>query len=109
VETIEDSAQFKLLTYKTFYALKSKFYLKNAEEKVRKHIQEMTEKIKAMTEGQVILMRFDNLPENYPLSFVYDLVDFVGGKWEDIEEADAVDDFSAELLVLKATALKLVK
>ncbi len=38
-----------------------------------------------MTENQVIKIKLDNLPEDYPLNFVYDLVDFVGGKWEDIE------------------------
>ena len=36
-------------------------------------------------------MRFDNLPENYPMSFVYDLIDFVGGNPADIEEAHAID------------------
>ena len=38
-----------------------------------------------MSEEQTIVIRLENLPENYPLSFVYDLVEFVGGKSEDIE------------------------
>jgi hypothetical protein len=49
------------------------------------------------------------LPENYPLSFVFDLIEYVGGKWEEVEEAHVVDEFAAELVVLKETALKLAK
>lgn len=39
IEAIKKSDSFNLLTYKTFYALKSKFYLKKAEEKVKQHIK----------------------------------------------------------------------
>jgi hypothetical protein len=62
-----------------------------------------------MTPEQAVLLRLENLPEHFPLSFVYDLVEFVGGKWEDIEEAHAKDESSAELLVLRDTALKMTK
>jgi hypothetical protein len=37
------------------------------------------------------------------------LVDFVGGSYSDIESAVIIDDFSAELKVLKNTALKIAK
>ena len=62
-----------------------------------------------MKQDEVVVMRFDNLPENYPMSFVYDLIDFVGGNPADIEEAHAIDQFAAELSVYKETALKMVK
>ena len=38
IEAIEKSENFNLLSYKTFYALKSKFYLKKAQDKVKEHI-----------------------------------------------------------------------
>lgn len=62
-----------------------------------------------MKDEQVISIKFDGLPEAYPLSFIYDLVDFVGGNYSDIESAVIIDDFSAELKVLKNTALKIAK
>ena len=37
-----------------------------------------------MKDEQVISIKFDGLPEAYPLSFIYDLVDFVGGSYSDI-------------------------
>lgn len=46
------------------------------------NIKELQEKFEIMSSEQAILIRLDNLPENYPLSFVYDLIEFVGGKWE---------------------------
>jgi hypothetical protein len=33
----------------------------------------------------------DSLPEYFPLSFVYDLVDYIGGNTQDIEEVYAND------------------
>ena len=73
-----------MLAFKTFYALKSKFYLKKAEEKVKKYINGIKERIEVVKDSEVVVIRLDNLPENCPLSFVFDLVTFVGGKWEDI-------------------------
>lgn len=80
-----------LLEIKTFYALKSKFYLKKSEEKVKATIKEFKDKVTAMTDNQTIEIKLDYLPEYFPLSFVYDLVDFVGGNIEDIEEIFAND------------------
>jgi hypothetical protein len=54
-------------------------------------------------------MRLLNLPEDYPMSFVYDLVDFVGGSAADIEEAHDVGGDCAKLHVYKNTALKMIK
>ena len=109
LDKITKDNHFYLLSYKTFFALKSKFYLKKAEEVVKKHIKELTDKIEKISDEQAVVLRFDNLPENYPLSFVYDLVEYVGGKLEDIEEAHIVDRACAEILVLKDTALKITK
>ena len=69
----------------------------------------MSDKVSALKENEVVVIRFDNLPENFPLSFVYDIVEFAGGKYDDIEEARVIDDFSAELEVAKDTAFKIVK
>ena len=69
----------------------------------------MQNKISALKDNEVIVIRFDNLPENFPLSFVYDIVEYSGGKWEDIEEAKVIDDFAAELTVMKDTAMKVAK
>lgn len=62
-----------------------------------------------MKDEQVVSIKFDGLPEAFPLSFIYDLVDYVGGSYSDIESAVIIDDFSAELKVLKSTALKIAK
>ena len=68
---------------------------------MRKHIGEIKEKVESMKEDEVIVMKLDNLPENYPLSFVYDLVHFVGGSASGIEEAHAIDEFKAVVHVCR--------
>lgn len=52
---------------------------------------------------------FDGLPEQFPISFVYDLVEYAGGKWEEVESVEIKDDFSASVVCLKHTALQVIK
>lgn len=54
-------------------------------------------------------MLIDNLPEHYPLSLVYDLVDYAGSSWEEIQSVVAVDDYSARIVCTQSAALKLIK
>lgn len=78
---IGKSEQFKILEIKTYYALKSKLYLKKGQEKILAHIAGLREKIEAIDENQTVAFTFDGLPEQFPISFVYDLVEYAGGKW----------------------------
>lgn len=65
---------------KTFYALKSKFYPKK-EDKMKETIKELTEKVSSINETQNVTLLFDNLPESFPCSFVYDLIEWAGGSF----------------------------
>lgn len=76
---------------------------------MRNIIKESKELVSSMKDDEVVSIKFDGLPEAYPLSFLYDLIDFVGGSYSDVESAVIIDDFSAELKVLKNTALKIAK
>ena len=71
--------------------MKSKFYLKKSEDKVRHLISEFRETVEKIGDNQVITIRLDGLPENYPLSFIYDLVEYTGGCYSDLEDV-TVDD-----------------
>ena len=51
----------------------------------------------------------DGLPDQFPCSFIYDLVEYAGGKLEHVESVIVEDDTSATITCLKPTALSLVK
>lgn len=50
------------------------------------------------------MIKINNLPEEFPLSFIIDLIELSGGSLEDVIDMDVVDDFSADLIVKKKTA-----
>ena len=50
------------------------------------------------------MVKLNNLPEEFPLSFVLDLLEISGGLLEDVEDIDIVDNFSADMIVKKRTA-----
>lgn len=109
IAKIGKSEQFKILKIKTYYALKSKLYLKKGQEKILAHIAGLREKIEAIDENHTVTLTFDELPEQFPISLVYDLVEYAGGKWEEVESVEIKDDFSATLVCLKHTALQVIK
>lgn len=49
----------------------------------------------------------NNLPEEFPLSYILDLIDVSGGFLEDVEDISIVDEYGAEIIVTKRTAEKL--
>jgi hypothetical protein len=51
------------------------------------------------------LIKINNLPEEFPISLIIDLVEITGGYVEDIEDINIVDNFSADLIAKKRTAL----
>jgi hypothetical protein len=109
LEKIRKSEQFKILEIKTYYALRSKLYLKKGQEKIKATIADLRSKIEPVNENQTVSLLIDGLPERFPCSYIYDLVDYAGGKLEDVESVIVEDDFSATITTLKATALLLIK
>ncbi len=84
------------------YALKSKFYLK---QKMKETIKELRDKLKDVPEDKdAVLVKINNLPEEFPISLIIDLVELSGGHIEDIEDINIVDNFSADMIVKKRTA-----
>lgn len=68
------SEEFAFLDHKSYFALKSKFYLKkNAiDNKI------VNEKLEGLEENAIVKITADNLPENFPVSFIFDLCRFSG-------------------------------
>jgi hypothetical protein len=74
LEQIRKSKEFKILEIKTFYALKSKFYLKKAEKTVKDTIAELKAKIDPLDANKSVSLLIDGLPKQFPCSLIYDLV-----------------------------------
>lgn len=74
LEQIRKSKEFKILEIKTFYALKSKFYLKKAEKTVKDTISELKAKIDVLDVSKSASLLIDGLPKQFPCSLIYDLV-----------------------------------
>ena len=60
--------------------------------------------MKDAAEDEAVLVKINNLPEEFPLSFILDLIEISGGFLEDVEDIDIVDNFSADMIVKKRTA-----
>lgn len=102
LEEIKKSNEFSLLKSKTLYALKSKFFLKP---KMKETIINLRNQLKDIPEDEAVLVKINNLPEEFPISLILDLIELSGGYIEDIEDIDIVDEFSADMFVKKRTAL----
>lgn len=102
LEEIKKSNEFSLLKSKTLYALKSKFFLKS---KMKETIQKLRDQLKDVKEDEAVLIKINNLPEEFPISLILDLIELCGGHIEDVEDIDIVDEFSADMFVKKRTAL----
>jgi hypothetical protein len=83
--------------------------LKKGEEKIKKTIAELKAKVQPIGENQTASFLIDSLPDKFPCSYIYDLVEYVGGSIEDIESVIIEDDFSATITCRKETALLLTK
>jgi hypothetical protein len=62
-----------------------------------------------LDENNVVSLLIDGLPEQFPCSLIYDLVEYAGGKLEHVESVIVEDDSSATITCLKPTALSLIK
>ena len=58
---------------------------------------------------QNVTFLLDNLPENFPCSYVFDLILYVGGSHVDVIQVTIDDSYSASLTVTIPTALKVLK
>lgn len=89
--------------------MKSKLYLKKGEGKIKETINELKGKIEPLDENKTVSLLVDGLPEQFPCSYIYDLVEYAGGRLEDVESVIVEDDTSATVTCLKRTALSLIK
>lgn len=76
---------------------------------MKETIGNIRDKISVLDESKVVSLLIDGLPEQFPCSFIYDLVEYSGGKLEHVESVIIEDDFSATVTCLKPTALSLIK
>lgn len=72
---------------------------------MKETIINLKDKLKDVPEDEAVLVKINNLPEEFPISLVLDLIELSGGYIEDIEDIDIVDEFSADMFVKKRTAL----
>lgn len=71
---------------------------------MRETIQELKGSLKDVAEDGAVLVKINNLPEQFPISFIIDLIELTGGQLEDVEDIDIVDDFSATMIAKRRTA-----
>ena len=72
---------------------------------MKETIKELRDKLKDLPEDKdAVLVKINNLPEEFPISLIIDLVELSGGHIEDIEDINIVDNFSADMIVKKRTA-----
>lgn len=76
---------------------------------MKETIAGLRDKISVLDDNKVVSLLIDSLPEQFPCSFIYDLVEYAGGKLEHVESVIIEDDFSATITCLKPTALSLIK
>lgn len=103
---VEKSAEFALLEHKTYYALKSKFYLK---QKMQQTIKELSAPLEKVEDDALVKITADNLPENFPTSFLLDLCSFSDTPIDEVFSIEIIDDFKAEIFLSKKAALKFLK
>lgn len=71
---------------------------------MKETIKELRDKLKDVEENDAVLIKINNLPEEFPISLIIDLVELSGGHIEDIEDINIVDNFSADMIAKKRTA-----
>lgn len=71
---------------------------------MKETIKELRDKLKDVGENDAVLIKINNLPEEFPISLIIDLVELSGGYIEDIEDINIVDNFSADMIAKKRTA-----
>jgi len=71
---------------------------------MKETIKELRDKLKDVGENDAVLIKINNLPEEFPISLIIDLVELSGGQIEDIEDINIVDNFSADMIAKKRTA-----
>ena len=69
----------------------------------------MQAEVKAFKDNEIIDVSINNLPEEYPASYLYDLFDLCGVKYADIVEVYLKDDYSANIKTVKASAIAIAK
>lgn len=71
---------------------------------MKETITHLKDSLKDVAEDGAVLVKINNLPQEFPLSFILDLIEVSGGFLEDVEDIDIVDNFSADMIVKKRTA-----
>ena len=66
-------------------------------------------KLEGLEENAIVKITADNLPENFPVSFIFDLCRFSGTPIQQIHSVSIIDDFKAEIFISKLGALKFLK
>ena len=95
-----------MLKSKTFYALKSKFYLKK---KMQETILSLQEELSKLADDDLVRIVIGNLPENFPCSLILDLCSFSNTSVSLIKSIMLADEYTAEIVLVKKAALSFLK